>query len=87
MEPHRRTVLVDTLLDEATQKIACLERVSVAHGVSPEARQRIARGLLRGMEQYTVWDEREWWVRIHKGLSEVREALEQIEHIERHRGP
>jgi hypothetical protein len=86
MEPHRRAELVDTLLAEATQKLDVLERASAVHGISHAESHGSVQGMPRSAEQYNIQEERDCWEKVCKGLTEVRNAFEQIERAERQRG-
>jgi hypothetical protein len=85
MESHKRTELVDALLEEARQMITVLLKASTA----PEMSQDMSQGTVQGMpnpeEQYSVQDERRCWEEVFKNLTEVRKSLGQIEQSERHR--
>jgi sugar (pentulose or hexulose) kinase len=86
MESHKRTELVDTLLEEARQMITALLKASTAPDMSREMSQGTAQGTLHPQEQYTIQDERRWWEEVFTHLTEARKALGQIEQAERHRG-
>jgi hypothetical protein len=86
MESNQRTELVDTLLEEATQKIAVLEHATAAQEVSQEASHRTTHGSPNPQEHSTVQAERQSWEKVVQGLREVRHVLEQIEQSERQRG-
>jgi hypothetical protein len=86
MEPHRRLELVDTLLEEATQKIAFWARAFATPDMAREERQYSVQGMPRSPEQYNAQAEQECWENVVKGLTAVRSNLEQIELSELQRG-
>jgi hypothetical protein len=86
MESNQRTELIDTLLEEATQKIAVLEHATAAQEVSQEAGHSTTHGASNPQERSTVQAERQSWEKVVRGLTEVRHVLEQIEQSERQRG-
>jgi hypothetical protein len=86
MESHKRTELVDALLEEARQMITVLLKASTAPDMSRDVSQGTAPGTPNPQEQYTIQDERRWWEEVFKNLTEARKALGQIEQSERHRG-
>jgi hypothetical protein len=85
MESNQRTEFIDTLLEEATQKIAVLEHATAAQEVS-EASHSTTHGASNPQERSTVQAERQSWEKVVRGLTEVRHVLEQIEQSERQRG-
>ena len=86
MEPNKRIELIDTLLEEATQKFEVLEHAAGAREVAREATHSTTPGTPNMQEQYRVQDERAAWEKVYQGLSEVRSVLEQIGQSERQRG-
>jgi hypothetical protein len=86
MESNQRTELIDTLLEEAAQKIAVLEHATAAQEVSQEASHSTTHGVPNPQEHSTVQAERQSWEKVVQGLTEVRHVLEQIEQSERQRG-
>jgi hypothetical protein len=86
MEPNQRIELIDTLLEEATQKFEVLEHAAGAREVSQDASHSTAPGTPNVQEQYRVQDERAAWEKVYQGLTEVRSVLEQIGQSERQRG-
>jgi len=86
MESHKRTELVDALLEEAKQMITVLLKASTAPDMSREIGQRTAQDASHSHEPYTLQDERQWWEEVFTHLTEARKALGQIEQSERHRG-
>jgi hypothetical protein len=72
MEAHKRTELIDALLEEAGKKIAALATTLTAQGIPGE--------------QNVLQEERTWWEKAHQGLSDAREAVEQAAIYERSRG-
>ena len=86
MESNQRTEFIDTLLEEARQKIAVLEHATAAQEVSQEASHSTTHGSSNPQERSTVQAERQSWEKVVRGLTEVRHVLEQIEQSERQRG-
>jgi hypothetical protein len=85
MEPNKRLELIDTLLEEAAQKIAVLEHATAAQAMSQEAGQN--RQSMRPPQAHSaVQAEQQSWEKIVRGLTEVRTVLAQIEESERQRG-
>lgn len=86
MESHKRTELVDALLEEARQMITVLLKASTAPDVSPDMGQSTAPRTPHVQEQYTIQEERQCWEKVLTNLMEVQKALGQITQSERHRG-
>ena len=86
MESHKRTELVDALLDEARQMITVLLKASTAPEVSQDMSRHTVRGTPDPEEQYSIQDERRCWEEVFTHLTATRQALAQIEQSERHRG-
>ena len=72
MEPHKRTALIDELVDETAQKIESLTKTLIAQGAVAE--------------QNTLQEERTWWETAHQQLVNACGALEQAAIYERSRG-
>jgi hypothetical protein len=85
MESHRRTELVDALIEEARQMITVLLKASTAPAISQDVSQGTVQRTPNLEEQYTVQDERRCWEEVFKNLTEARKSLAQIEQSERHR--
>ena len=83
MEPHKRTHLVNELMQEANLMMAALEkamegeRVETSFPAKHEARH--SQGL------YSLEDEHKTWGKVLKALTDIQTALEQIEHAEHQR--
>ena len=86
MESQKRTELVESLLEEARQMITVLLKASTAPDVSPDMGQSTPKGTPHAQEQYTIQDERQYWEKVFKNLTDVQKALGQIAQSERHRG-
>jgi len=56
MESHKRTELVDALLEEAKQMITVLLKASTAPEMSQDMSQRTVQGTPNPKEQYTIQD-------------------------------
>jgi hypothetical protein len=86
MESHKRTELVEALLEESRQMITVLLKASTAPESLPEAAQSTSQGTHHAQEQYTIQEERRSWEKVLENLMEVQKALGQIAQSERHRG-
>ena len=87
MESQKRIEMIETLLAEATQHLAVLERALHAQEVSGHERQHeMAQGTPEPQAQYTLQAEKGWWEKAHHGLTVVQNALEHIATSERERG-
>jgi hypothetical protein len=84
MEPNQRIELIDTLLEEAAQKITVMEHATAAQEMSQEAGQNMQS--MRNPQARAVQTERQSWEKVVQGLTEVRTVLAQIEESERRRG-
>jgi hypothetical protein len=85
MESHKRTELIDALIEEARQMITVLLKASTAPAMSEDVSQGTVQRTPHLEEQYTVQDERRCWEEVFKNLTEARKSLAQIEQSERHR--
>jgi hypothetical protein len=85
MESHKRTELVDALIEEARQMITVLLKASTAPAMSQDVSQGTVQRTPNLEEHYTVQDERRCWEDVFKHLTEARKSLGQIEQSERHR--
>lgn len=72
MEPHKRTEMVNELLQETAHKIEALATTLVAQGAAGE--------------QNPLQEERTRWEKAHKELSDALQSLEQAAIYERSRG-
>ncbi len=86
MESHKRTELVEALLEETRQMITVLLTASTAPDVSPDMSQSAALGTPPAQAQYNIQHERQCWEGVFKNLTDVQNALGQIAQSERHRG-
>jgi uncharacterized protein YjaZ len=85
MESHKRTELVDTLLEEARQMITVLLKASTAPAMSQDVSQGTVQRTPDLEEHDTIQHERRCWEEVFKNLTEARKSLGQIEQSERHR--
>ena len=86
MEPQRRLELVDLLLEEATQQITILERVTTAQGLVKTEGRGVSQGKYITEEQDALLEECAWWEQARRALTGTRNALEQIAWSEQQRG-
>jgi hypothetical protein len=86
MELHTRVELIDTLLEEADQKMQALQHARAAQARAQEERQHAGNGPPPMPEGETLKYEQDLWQRVHTSLTEVRTLLEDIEESERQRG-
>ena len=86
MELHHRVALIETLMEEADQKMQALQHALAAQARAKEARQQAGNGTPPMPEAETLKYEQDLWERACKGLPEVRTILEDIEESERQRG-
>jgi hypothetical protein len=83
MEVHKRTALVNRLMDEAHLMMGVLEkgmqgeRIDESHPVRP--------GTHHPQGQYSLEDEHKSWGKILRALTEIQTELEQIAQAERRR--
>jgi hypothetical protein len=85
MESHKRTELVDTLLDEARQMITVLLKAATAPDMPQDMSQGAVQGTAHPGEPYSLQEERRCWEEVLTHLTAVRKSLGQIEQSERHR--
>jgi hypothetical protein len=85
MESHKRTELVDALLEEARQMITVLLKASTAPDMPQDMSQGTVQGTAHPGEQYSIQEERRCWEEVLTHLTEARKSLGQIEQSERHR--
>ena len=84
MELHHRVELIDTLIEEADQKMQALHHALHAKERA-EQRQAASHGASFTEEQ-GLQHEQALWEKAQKGLTELRTVLEQLEQLERVRG-
>jgi hypothetical protein len=86
MELHHRVALIDTLIEEADQKMQALHHALAAQERAQEATQHVGHDTTSHPEGVTLKYEQDLWERACKRLTEVRTMLEDIEESERQRG-
>ena len=86
MELHTRVALIDTLLEEADQKMQALHHALAAQARAKDERQHAGHDTPFFAEGQTLKYEQDLWQRVRTGLAEVRTLLEDIEESERQRG-
>jgi hypothetical protein len=85
MEVHTRVELINTLLEEAEQKIQALHHAQAAQERAHKEMPPASHGT-PATEEETVKYEHALWEKARTGLTEVRAVLEAIEESERQRG-
>jgi len=83
MESHKRTHLVNKLMEEANLMMGVLEKAM--EGQQIEASQPAIHGTHHPPSDYSLQDERASWEKISRGLTEIQIELDQIEQSEQHR--
>jgi hypothetical protein len=78
MEIHHRIEMINTLLEEADQKMHALDHALAAKALTEEQSEHV--------EDVTLRTEHHLWEQACEGLVEVRTILEDIEESERQRG-
>ena len=86
MELQHRVELIDTLLEEAAQKMDALQHAMAAKNRSKEESQHAGHVAPSTEEGETLKYEQALWEKANTGLTEVRTVLEEIEESERQRG-
>ena len=86
MELHTRVELIDTLLEEADQKMQALHHARAAQERAKEESQHAGHDTPLASEGATLQYEQDLWQRVCTSLTEVRTLLEEIEESERQRG-
>jgi hypothetical protein len=86
MELHHRVELIETLIEEADQKMQALQHALAAQARAKEERQQAGNGTPPMPEGETLKYEQDLWQRVCTSLTEVRTLLEDIEESERQRG-
>jgi len=86
MELHTRVELIDTLLEEAGQKMQALQHALAAQERAKDERQHAGHDTPLSQEGATLKYEQDLWQRVCTSLTEVRTLLEDIEESERQRG-
>jgi hypothetical protein len=86
MELHHRVELINTLLEEAEQKMSALHHALGAQTRAQEEMQHARNDTPLTPEGETLKYEQALWERVRTGLTEVRTMLEDLEESERQRG-
>src|SRR6266480_4412961 len=86
MELHTRVELIDTLLEEAGQKMQALQHALAAQERAKDERQHAGHDTPLSQEGATLKYEQDLWQQVCTSLTEVRTLLEDIEESERQRG-
>ena len=86
MELHHRVELIDTLLEEAEQKMSTLHHALGAQTRAKEEIEHAGHDTPLSQEGQTLKYEQALWERVCTGLTEVRTILEDLEESERQRG-
>jgi len=86
MELHTRVELIDTLREEAGQKMQALHHALAAQARAKDERQHAGQDTSLSQEGATLKYEQDLWQRVYTSLTEVRTLLEDIEESERQRG-
>jgi hypothetical protein len=86
MELHTRVELIDTLREEADQKMQALHHALAAQERAKEEIQHAGHDTPLSQEGATLQYEQDLWQRVCTSLTEVRTLLEDIEESERQRG-
>jgi len=83
MESHKRTELVNRLMEEANLMMGVLEKAM--EGERREKSQPAMHGTHHPHDAYSLEDEHKSWGTVLRALTEVQTALDQIEQSERQR--
>ena len=86
MELHTRVALIDTLLEEADQKMQALHHALAAQERAKDERQHAGHDPSLAPEGAPLKYEQDLWQRVCTSLTEVRTLLEDLEESERQRG-
>ena len=86
MELHTRVELIDTLREEADQKMQALHHALAAQERAKDEIQHAGHATPLSKEGATLQSEQDLWQRVGTSLPEVRTLLEDIEESERQRG-
>ena len=85
MELHKRVELIDSLLEEAEHKWSALTHALHARELAEEGKGS-THGATLTVEEEGLQYEHDLWQRVEIGLAEMRQVLDEIEHLERQRG-
>jgi len=83
MESHKRTHLINKLMEEANLMMGVLEKAM--EGQRIEASQPTMHGTHHPPSEYSLQDEHASWEKISKRLTDIQSELDQIEQSEQHR--
>ena len=83
MESHKRTELVNRLMEEANLMMGVLEKAM--EGERIEKSQPAMHGTHHPHEPYSLEDEHKSWGKVLGALTEIQTTLDQIEQSERQR--
>jgi hypothetical protein len=83
MEQHKRTHLVNLLMEEATLMQGVLEKAM--EGQRTEERQQTLHGVHHAHGEYSLQDEHAAWEKIVQALHGIQTELDQIAGAERQR--
>jgi hypothetical protein len=86
MELHHRVELIDTILEEAEEKMTALQHALGAQARAKEEIQHAGHDTPFSQEGETLKYEQALWERVRTSLTEARTILEDIEESERQRG-
>jgi len=86
MELHHRVELIDSLLEEAEQKMSAMHHALSAQTRAKEEMEHAGHDTPFSQEGQTLKYEQALWERVCNGLTEVRTLLEDLEESERQRG-
>jgi hypothetical protein len=86
MELHHRVELIDTLLEEAEQKMSALQHALGAQTRAKAEIEQAGHDTTFSQEGQTLKYEQALWERVRTSLTEVRTMLEDLEESERQRG-
>ena len=86
MALHHRVALIETLMEEADQKMQALQHALAAQERAQAATPHAGHDTPSHPERVTLKYEQDLWARACKGLTEVRTILEDIAESERQRG-
>jgi len=86
MELHHRVELINTLLEEAEQKMSAMHHALGAQTRAKEEIEHARHATHSTQEGQTLKYEQALWERVSTGLTELRTILEDLEESERQRG-
>ena len=83
MESHKRTEMVNRLMEEANLMMGVLEKAM--EGERVEESQPAMHGTHHPQGQYSLEDEHKAWGKVLRALTEIQTELDQIEQSEHRR--